>query len=161
MNVVKKMVLLPENSADAQKIVTNVLNKQAEHEVRGQKESFGVFSELSRLLESDVRSALKIRLFNSLISNYLDKKGIDKRSIAEKNEPKSQDDTSFKDNLEKEEKEETRPKKGVSKVQPRITPVKNVDLRPKRIIKPNKKYLNEQFGSGILVPIKWTTLKKF
>lgn len=87
MNAARKMVLIPEQEVKQQNIVSNVLSKQAEHQARKKKESYGVYSELQKLLESDVPSSLKMRLFNSLISTYLEKKDDKSDLVAKDSSP--------------------------------------------------------------------------
>ena len=155
MNAARKMVLIPEQEVKQQNIVSNVLSKQAEHQARNKKESYSVYSELQKLLESDVPSSLKMRLFNSLISTYLEKKD-DKSDLVAKDSSPSEKSLI----IDKEpEIAEPRPKKQrVRKVSPSL---RHVAQRPKRARKPNKKYINDQFGTGKVIPIKWMTLKKF
>ena len=159
MNTTKKMVLVPENELKSRSHIGKVLSKQAEHQVKNQKESFSVLNELKELLESEVPSALKMRLFNTFISTYLEKKQ-DPAPLAKREQQDSEPEKAIKP-IEPSISEERPKRKLISAKNSRVIMTKYMHRRPKRAPKPNRRYINDQFGTGVIVPIKWTTMKKF
>ena len=146
MNINSKMILIPENEHKARSFYKNVLTKEGEYDNKVQKKSDSedVLDELSELLKSTLPPSLKMRLFNDLLSRYLVKKPEKTNKPAKVEEPKP-----VEEELSKPEP--------IKKDEP-ISIKEDKTLR--RSTRKNKK--NIQSGSGRkVIPIKWTTLKKF
>lgn len=158
MNAHAKMVLVPENEMKARDHIEQVLNKEVEHENR--KEPKSLFSGISEMLNSQLPAAMKVQLFNYFMSSYLTKKSR-KKSIEETNEvnEKSNEEKAVDDEIHREiEQQNSEKPKRKYKKKPKLVVAKTRRARNPKI---NRKYINDQFGTGRIIPIRWTTLKTF